>query len=103
MLVPSLPLIDEQKIWVFTGSQQSRKSAFPSGVFSTQTGAENWIAKHELSGTLTMYRVDIGAYDWAIQNGYFRPTEPHHSTPEFIADFSGGDIHFHYESGRRVP
>lgn len=49
-----------------------------------------------------MYPVDIGAYDWAIQNGYFRPTKPHHSTPEFIAHFSGGDIHFHYESGRRV-
>lgn len=49
-----------------------------------------------------MYRVDAGAYDWAIQNGYFRPKEPRDSTPDFIAHFSGGDIHFHYESGRRV-
>jgi hypothetical protein len=55
-----------------------------------------------LSGTLTLYRVDVGAYDWAIQNGRFRPTAPHHATPAFIAHFTGGDIHFHYESGRRV-
>jgi hypothetical protein len=94
--------MDERTVWVFTGSQENQRSTFPSGVFSTQAAAENWIAKHELSGTLTVYRVDVGAYDWAVQNGTFRPTKPHHSTPDFIAHFSGGDIHFHYESGRRV-
>ncbi|HEV2988268.1 MAG TPA: hypothetical protein VG759_07495 [Candidatus Angelobacter sp.] len=94
--------MDERTVWVFTGSQERQRSAFPSGVFSTQATAEEWIAHHGLSGTLTMYRVDAGAYDWAIQNGYFRPKEPRDSTPDFIAHFSGGDIHFHYESGRRV-
>jgi hypothetical protein len=28
--------------------------------------AEDWIAKQGLPGTLTVYRVDIGAYDWAV-------------------------------------
>lgn len=93
--------MDEQTVWVFTGSQESHKSVFPSGVFSTQAAAEDWIATHELSGTLTMYRLDIGAYDWAIEHGYFRPTKPDHSTPDFIAQFGGGDVHFHYESGKR--
>jgi len=93
--------MNERTVWVFTGSQASKASLFPSGVFSSQESAEAWIATHELSGTLTLYRVDVGAYDWAVQNGYFRPTKPHHSTPEFIAGFSGGDVHFHYESGKR--
>jgi hypothetical protein len=93
--------MDEAKVWVFIGSQDSKTSAFPGGVFSTQERAESWIAMHNLSGTLTLYRLDVGAYDWAVQNGYFRPTKPNQVTPEFIASFSGGDIHFHYEHGTR--
>lgn len=93
--------MNERTVWVFTGSQESHKSAFPSGVFSTQEAAEDWIARHGLTGTLTMYRLDVGAYEWAIENGQFRPTKPHHSTPEFISNFSGGEIHFHYEAGKR--
>jgi hypothetical protein len=91
--------MDGRTVWIFTGSQEHQRSIFPSGVFSTRAAAEEWIAQHGLSGTLTMYRVDVGAYDWAVQNGHFRPTKPHHSTPDFIGHFSGGDIHFHYESG----
>lgn len=93
--------MNDRSVWIFTGSHDGHKSAFPSGVFSTQAAAEEWIAKHKLSGTLTLYRLDVGAYDWAIQQGHFQPTKPHHSTPDFIAHFSGGDVHFHYESGRR--
>lgn len=54
-----------------------------------------------MSGILTMYRLDIGAYDWAIENGYFKPKKPHHTTSGFIGRFGGGDIHYHYEDGIR--
>src|SRR5215470_16016206 len=90
----------ELTVWVFNGNTQNHKFAFPSGVFSTQANAEKWIAKHGLSGTLTMYRVDTGAYDWAIESGSFRPSKPHHTTPEFIGQFGGGDVHSHYEGGK---
>ena len=60
-----------------------------------------WIAKHRLSGVLTMYRLDVGAYDWAVERGTFKPQKPHHFTAEFIGLFAGGETHFHYEVGER--
>lgn len=64
--------------------------------------AEGWIAKHRLSGVLTKYRLDVGAYDWAVENGTFRPKKPDHFTPEFIGRFAGGETHFHYQAGERA-
>jgi hypothetical protein len=82
-------------VWVFNGSGRS----LPSGVFSTREQAESWIREHRLTGLLTMYRLDVGAYDWATSHGLFTPKKPEHSTAEFIGRFSGGDVHFHYENG----
>jgi hypothetical protein len=82
-------------MWVFTGAG----SSLPSGVFSTRERAESWIREHKLTGLLTMYRVDVGAYQWAVRHGLFTPKRPEHSTPEFIGRFSGGDVHFHYVLG----
>jgi hypothetical protein len=70
-------------------------------VFSTQELAEAWISKNSLSGVLTLYRVDVAAYDFATTCGLFKPSKPHHYSSEFIGRFSGGDIHFHYETGVR--
>ncbi len=64
--------------------------------------AEDWIAKHALSGTLTLYPVDEGAYDWSIRNGFFTPRKPHHSQSEFIGACTGGQRHHHYEKGQRA-
>jgi hypothetical protein len=91
------------EIWVFTGARStpSTNATFPGGVFSSRLRAEEWITKHGLSGVLTMYRLDVGAYDWAVENGAFKPKKPHHFTPEFIGRFAGGEIHFHYETGKR--
>lgn len=89
----------ETTVWIFSGSRTNGTSTFPSGVFSTQARAEEWIQRHKLSGTLTLYRLDIGAYDWAVQNDFFQPSKPHHTTPEFIGQFTGGDVHFHYDHG----
>jgi hypothetical protein len=46
-----------------------------------------------------MYRLDVGAYDWATRHGLFTPKKPEHSRAEFIGRFSGGDVHCHYENG----
>ncbi len=92
------------EVWVFNGARQSPSApigGFPSGVFSSLALAEEWIKRHRLSGVITLYRVDVGAYDWAVANGLFKPSKPHHGTPAHIGGFGGGDIHYHYESGAR--
>ena len=84
-------------IWVFSGIG----ARLPAGVFSDVNKAERWIAEHGLSGILTFYPLNEGAYDWALRNDLFKPTKGHHRKPEFIQRFSGGQQHHHYESGRR--
>ena len=74
------------EVWVFTGARSTpgTNATFPGGVFSSRPRAEEWITKHALSGVLTMYPLDVGAYDWAVENGAFKPKKPIHFTPEFI-------------------
>lgn len=89
-----MPFLNE--IWIFNGVQPS----FPAGVFTTRKNAEAWIRKHSLTGTLTLYPIDVGMYEYAIEKGLFRPKRDEHSTSLFIGRFSGGGIdHFHYEDG----
>ncbi len=45
-------------LWVFVSASQGFR--FPGGVFSTRERAEEWIREHRLSGTLTLYPVDVG-------------------------------------------
>jgi hypothetical protein len=85
------------EIWVFNGEG----SGFPSGLFSTRRTAEDWIAQYGLSGILTLYPLDTGVYDWAIQNEWFRPSKPLSSRA--IGGFTSAyQKHYHYEHGRRV-
>ena len=54
-------------VWVFTAARSSPSDTtptFPGGVFSSLDTAEEWIKRHARSGTITLYRVDVGAYDW---------------------------------------
>jgi hypothetical protein len=83
-------------IWVFNGA----KSNFPAGIFSSRDLAERWIEKHRLTGSLTLYPVDIGVYDWAISKGFFRPSKPHQTTSDFIGRFTSASMeHHHYQDG----
>ena len=83
-------------LWVFNGAG----GRFPAGVFTAKELAERWIATHRLSGTLTAYPLDVGAYDWAVEAGLFTPKRDEHSSPEFIGTFtSASQEHFHYENG----
>ena len=87
-----------ETVWVFTGA----RSQFPSGVFTTLELAELWIRRHSLTGTLTQYPVDQGAYDWAIEEGFFIASKPEHHSAEFIGRFSAANQeHYHYEDGGR--
>ena len=62
--------------------------------------AEWWILKHRLSGVLTEYLLNVGVYDWAIENELFRPQNNKENSAEFIGGFSSASQkHFHYEDG----
>jgi hypothetical protein len=88
-----------ETIWVFNGAG----ARFPGGVFTTQEQAHAWIERNHLSGVLTEYPLNVGAYDWAVSNGDFTPKKPEHSSPQFIGGFtSGSQNHFHYENGARA-
>ena len=84
-------------VWIFNGP----KGRFASGVFTEKNLAEIWIVKNQLTGTLTSYPVDLGVYQWALENGYFVAIKEHEKEPEFIANFSSASQdHFHYVAGR---
>lgn len=92
-------VVDAGGVWVFNGASQG-KFAFPGGVFADRDTAEAWIAQHKLSGVLTRYPLNIGAYDWAVARGSFTPKRPHHTSAEFIGTFSSAvQEHYHYRHG----
>jgi hypothetical protein len=83
-------------VWVFSGDN----ARFPSGVFVSRTLAEAWISRHHLTGLLTQYPVDVGVFDWAIQNAFFKPKRPEHESPKFIGGFTSANLeHVHFEDG----
>ena len=85
-----------QTIWIFTGP----KAQFPAGVFTQRKTAELWIRQHGLSGTLTAYPVDVGAFDWAVSAGHFAPKRDDQRSAEFIQRFSSASQeHYHFEHG----
>jgi hypothetical protein len=86
-----------QHVWIFTGIEGR---GFPGGVFLDRETAEEWIRKHRLWGTLTLYAVNVGNYEHAIAMEWFRPQKPDEFTPDFIASFSTAhQEHYHYEDG----
>ena len=84
-------------IWIFVGND----STFPSGVFSSRGNAESWITENKLSGTLTLYPIDCGVYQWAIESNVFEASEPHQKTNDFISNFSSANFeHYHCSNGK---
>jgi hypothetical protein len=87
-------------IWVF---QNVLRGRFAGGLFTTREAAERWIEKNGCSGVLTLYPVDVGVYEWAIEQGLFTPNKPHERAAEFIAGFTTArQPHHHYENGRKA-
>lgn len=83
-------------VWIFNGD----KHRFPSGVFTDQSLAEEWIKTNRLTGTLTAYPLNQGVYEWAVETGCFKPKREDQMTPSFIGNFSSASQpHEHYEDG----
>ena len=81
----------------------SEGARMPSGLFSTQIGAEKWISDNRLTGVLTEFPVDIGVLDWAIRFAGFSPPPEKRSSPAYVGRFtSGAVVHFHFEGGVRI-
>jgi len=92
-------MVEISMVWVFNGSRAN----FPAGIFSNREIAEAWISKHRLTGVLTCYPVDHGAYDWSIEQGIFTPKKQEHMSPDFIQKFGCASFdHYHYEDGVRA-
>jgi hypothetical protein len=86
-----------KSVWVFSGV----KASFPAAVFSDLETAQAWIAKGQLSGTLSEYPLDESVYDWCIRLGHFKPRRPEQASPEFVQRFSSASQeHFHYTAGQ---
>lgn len=76
------------------------RAHWPSGVFSSREAAVQWITERHLTGMITEYPVDVGVYDWAVARGLFCPSEPQHSSPEFIGGFTtAAQGHGHFTDG----
>lgn len=87
-----------EKVWIFHGAG----GRFASAVFSDLAIAEKWINGYRLSGVLTEYRLNEGAYDTAIADSSFNVKKAEHRSPEFIQKFtSGSQEHYHYKDGER--
>jgi hypothetical protein len=90
--------IATQSVWVFVGDGKG-----VGGVFSQLATAKQWIESRALSGILTEYPLDIGAYEWAIQTHAFTPTRPEHSLSRFIGSFVSATMrHHHFENGKML-
>lgn len=84
------------KVWVFHGDE----ARHASGVFSSKESALEWVERHRLTGLLTEYPLDVGAYDDAVARGLFKPSRDHHGSPRHIAGFSPGRTeHLHLVDG----
>jgi hypothetical protein len=85
----------ETTMWIFHGE----KARYASGLFATAREGLAWLAANRVSGVLTEYAVG-STYDVAVRDGRFRPSRPHHGTPEHVAAFSPGLRHFHVIDGQ---
>jgi hypothetical protein len=104
---PYSQIVDSAYVWVFNGD--GKALAFPGGVFSSREKAEAWIRANALSGVLTAYPIDQGAYDWARDRGYLEDwtdddgnlrADIRDATPQRIGRFSTAhQPHYHFERG----
>ena len=87
----------DRKLWIFNAFQTKD----PAGVFATRRTAELWIARSKVTGNLTQYPLDLGAYDWALEKGLFEPLGDYQRSSKFISNFSSGSQPFHlYRCGK---
>ena|SRR5258706_5424645 len=94
-------MVDESPgfVWIF----MQAGARFPGGAFTSRKSAEAWISTHKLTGVLTAYPVDTGAFDWAVAQGFFTPSNPNHRSSSFVGGFTSARMeHAHFEDGQLV-
>jgi hypothetical protein len=90
-------MTDQHGVWVFNGEP----ARFSSGVFSTLEKGRAWVEANKLTGILTWYPLDIGAYDWAASQGWLAYRPEHNQSPAYVGSFSNaGQSHFHFRHGK---
>lgn len=83
-------------VWIFHGAG----GRFASAVFPERDQAIAWIERYALSGVLTRYPVGVSIYDWATEQGHFKPKSEKDASAEFIGRFSSAaQEHWHFENG----
>ncbi len=88
-------------IWCFNS-----RSQFPGGVFDDLSTARKWIATNRLSGVLTGYALNLGTFDWALEQGWLSESvkaKAERLGPDFVGGFtSASQPHFHFEDGKQT-
>ena len=88
-----------ETVWVFVAPN----APFPSAVFSSESAAERWVTSNRLTGLLTEYPLNVSAFDWAVEMGFFSVKRNDHLSPDFIGRFTSAHMaHIHYQDGKRV-
>jgi hypothetical protein len=89
-----------KSVWIFNGLG----GKFPAAVFSSRKKANIWIEKHQVSGCLTKYPMNISVYDWIIAHKDWKPSKAGERTARFIQAFSHAGLeHYHYEFEKSCP
>lgn len=82
-------------VYVFHGTG----AQFAAAVYKSVAQASADIERHRLSGLLTWYPLGSTVYDYAVEQGFFRPRE--YSDGKFIQSFTSAALdHHHFENGR---
>jgi len=84
------------EVWIFVGDT----GRFPSAVFERVEDARQWIRTNNLTGTLTLYPLNQGVFDWALANSHFELKAGRAATPSLVQNFSSAyQEHYHFEAG----
>jgi len=88
-----------ESVWIFIGLN----ARYPAGVFRKFSDAEHWVIRNGLSGILSLYPLDQGVLEWAIEAGWFNPRHEIEIDADYISRFSSAyQAHHQYEKGRRI-
>jgi hypothetical protein len=85
-------------VWVIVGEQ----GKCTSGVFSDLDSAEQWISLHSLTGLLSQYPLNEGAFDWAVKTERIKRSFAETATPGMIGSFCSYLNYYHYKDSKRV-
>ena len=77
---------------------------FPAAAFTKFEDADAWVAKHRLTGMLSVMPLNQGLFDWAVENDVLNlkpeKLEIKSKDPSFIVNCATASLdHYHYKKG----